>query len=69
MSKEIGKGYGIAKYLIRKGEEKERGGAVTDHSRIFQLNRMEGTGLGKPGPTQTMTQEHHVRHATHKTTN
>ena len=44
------KGYGIAKYFKRI-EGGARGGLPKDPSRMFQLNRMEGTGLGEAGPT------------------
>ena len=45
----------IAKYFIRKGGEKEaRGGTITDPSRMFQLNRMEGTGQGEAGDRRSV---------------
>ena len=44
--------YGIAKYFTRK-EEGARGGPPKDPSRMFQLNRLEGTGQGEAGPTHT----------------
>ena len=43
-------GYGIAKYFKRI-EGGARGGSPKDPSRMFQLNRMEGTGQGEAGPT------------------
>ena len=51
MSHNKGKnGYGIAKYFKRR-EEEARGGPEKDPSRMFQMNRMEGTGQGEEGPT------------------
>ena len=44
--------YGIAKYFKRM-EEGARGGPRKDPSRMFQMNRMEGTGQGEEGPTHT----------------
>ena len=45
-------GYGIAKYFKRR-EEEARGGPEKDPSRMFQMNRMEGTGQGEEVPTHT----------------
>ena len=47
-----GSGYGIAKYFKRT-EEKARGGPEKDPSRMFLMNRMEGTGQGEEEPTRT----------------
>ena len=42
----------IAKYLIRRERtEESKGGTITDPSRMFQLNRVEGMGQGEAGPT------------------
>ena len=43
----------IAKYFIKReeGEKAREGTTTTDPSRMFQLNRMEGTGQGEAGPT------------------
>ena len=55
----------IAKYFIRKGGEVEaRGGTTTDPSRMFHLNRMEGTGQGEAGPTHNTTQRDTTQHTT-----
>ena len=57
-------GEGIAKYFIRgEGEKRKRGGTITDPSRMFQLNRLEGTGQGEAGPTHT-TPHHTTPHHT-----
>ena len=48
--------YGIARYFTKE-EEGARGGPPKDPSRMFQLNRLEGTGQGKAGPTHTYEME------------
>ena len=59
----------IAKYFIRKGGEKEtRGGTITDPSRMFQMNLMEGTGQGEAGPTHNTTQQDTTQHDTNRMT-
>ena len=47
----------IAKYFIKReeGERAREGTTTTDPSRMFQLNRMEGTGQGEAGPTHDKT--------------
>ena len=50
MSHNKGNRYGIARYFKRI-EEGARGGPPKDPSRMFHLNRMEGTGKGEAGPT------------------
>ena len=58
MSNKKETGGGIAKYFIRekRGEEDKRR-TTTDPSRMFQLNRMEGTGQGEAGPTHDTEQK------------
>ena len=48
----------IAKYFIRKKEEEDgKRRTTTDPSRMFQLNRMKGMGLGEVGPTHDTAQQ------------
>ena len=64
MSRKKEKKGDIAKYFIRRERTEEaRGGTITDPSRMFQLNRMEGTGQGEAGPT------HDTNRTTHNKTN
>ena len=63
MSSKKETGGGIAKYFIRKKErEDDKRRTTTDPSRMFQMNRMEGTGQGEAGPT------HHMTHNTERDT-
>ena len=58
----------IAKYFIRRERtEKAGGGTMTDPSKMFQLNRMEGTGQGEAGPTHdTDGTTHTITNKTHE---
>ena len=55
MSSKKETGGGIAKYLIRKEGEGNKRRTTMGPSRMFQMNRMEGTGQGEAGPTHDTT--------------
>ena len=57
MSNKKETGGGIAKYFIGKEGEVDKRRTTTDPSRMFQMNRMEGTGQGEAGPTHDATHD------------
>ena len=57
MSNKKETGGGIARYFIQKGREGDKRRTTTDPSRMFQMNRMEGTGQGEAGPTHDSTHD------------
>ena len=55
MSNKKETGGGIAKYFVRKRGEDDKRRTTTDPSKMFQMNRIEGTGQGEAGPTHDTT--------------